>query len=184
MSLKELNKSIALRIAKGESKTAIYKEYIGHTYEKQIIKTIALIPTPELKSKYKNLNLVIIYCLILMAFIKTVTMFATIVTTMPEAWYLIVISPLINIILCWAIYKSYSVSYLITAAICMNPLANIGKGFEGSVNFIDIAINSASLILLIITFAVAIYTKSKIFPSSKFFLAPKKDASGAPQFEN
>ena len=95
----------------------------------------------------------------------------------------VVLAPVINIFLMWAVAKFKGVGYLLVIAFGLTGLSKVMEGFEKGSHRIDLAINTTSLVCVAVSIVIAFVLMKKLLPQTSLFLTPKKDDSGNPVFE-
>ena len=180
---KQLYKVIEKRVLAGELKAAIYADYSDELDAKLVARVLAQIPTPERRKQFSLLNWVLIVAIGILAAIKLLVVTLLVLTEIPKGAVLILLAPLINILLIWAVAKFRGVGYLLVVAFGLTGLSKVIEGFEKGSHPIDLVINSASLVCVLVSIALAAVLMKKLLPQTSFFLTPKKNQAGHPIFE-
>lgn len=180
---KQLYKAIERRVLSGESKTEIYAGYPEEQDAKLVARILAQIPTPGRRKQFGLLNWILIVALGILAVIKLGVVTLLVLTEIPKAAVLILLAPAINIFLIWVIAKFRGFGYLFVVAFGLTGVSKVVEGFEQGSHPVDIAINTASLICVVLAMTLAVILMRKLLPQTTFLLTPRKDAEGNPQFE-
>ena len=175
---------IEKRILAGERKAEIYAGFAGNPDAERCASVLAQIPTPAQRRRYSWLNWIFIAILAIMAALKTLGAAAIILSSMPKAFLLILIMPLINIWMIWLAAKFRALGYLLTICFCIISLSKLDWLNAGKSAFAIAAI-AVNAVLLLAAMAIAWALLRKLLPQTKlgFALRPKTDSAGNPQFE-
>jgi len=176
-------KAIEKRVLSGERKAEIYAEYPDEQDAKLVARVLAQIPTAARRKQFRLLNWILIVAIGILAAIKLLVVTLLVLTQIPKGAVLILLAPVINIFLIWAIAKFRAVGYLLVVAFGLAGVTKVMDGFEKGSHITDFAINTISLICVVVSIAIAIVLMKKLLPQTSFFLSPKKDETGNPVFE-
>jgi hypothetical protein len=172
------------RILAGERKADIYATYFDETDAARCAKTLAQIPTPDRRRRYRLLNWLLVADIAVLALIKLFVFTLFVLTEIPKGFLLILIAPLINIWIMWLVAKFRAVGYLLVIAFGLTGLSKVMEGFQRSVDRVDLSLNAVSLVCVVTAMMLAGFLMRKLLPQTGIFLRPRTDSAGQPQFEN
>lgn len=113
---KKLYKRIEKRVIAGERKSEIYAEYPDEQDARRVAQVLAQIPTPERRRQFRLLNRMLIVAIGILTAVKLFVITQRVLTETPRGSVLILLAPLINIFLIWAVAKFNGFGYLLVIA--------------------------------------------------------------------
>jgi hypothetical protein len=180
---KQLYRAIEKRVLAGERKAEIYANYPEEQDAKLVARVLAQIPTPDRRKQFSLLNGILVSAIGILGAIKLLVVTLFVLTEIPKGAFLILLAPAINILLIWAVAKFRGVGYLLVVAFGLTGLSKVMEGLEKGSHPIDLAINSVSMVCVLVSITLAAVLMKKLLPQTNFFLTPKKDQAGHPMFE-
>ena len=181
---KGLFKAFEARVLAGKSKSTIYGEYLEEGDARLVARVLAQIPTASRRQRVRHLNWVLLALLSLLALIKLFVVAITVLAEIPKAFILILIAPAINLFVIWLVAKYRAVGYLLVIGFGCTGISKVLEALHKSGESFDVAVNSISLVCIVVSMALAAVIMRKLLPQTTFFMFPKKDASGEPVFED
>jgi hypothetical protein len=168
MNKKVVLKEIEESLRNGRSKKDIFEE-LSRTYpeEKRVVTILGTFPTYERKERYKLLNTALFSLVLLTGIEKMLSFFTLPVASIPFAWLLIFILPVLNVCVAVGVWKTRSYIYTLIGALALGGIAKVGQSGGGIVDMAFLGVMSI----------LSFYISRKMFPDQGLF-GPKKTPSG------